>query len=345
MSMITYKYRVKDKHASELNTKARAVNFVWNFCNNTQKHALKWGKKWPSGYDLEKLTAGSSKELGIPSEVISKVCQQYHQSRKQFKKPCLRYRGKKSLGWVPVRARTIRKAADGISCNGKVYSLWLSRIMPDNAKICDGSNFSQDKKGRWYLNIVIDVPANENVAKEAVGIDLGLKDIAVMSGGEAVAAPQYYRTAHAKLAKAQRAKKKRQVTAIHARIANQRKDFLHKLSTDIVLQYGFIAIGNVNSSKLKKTRMAKSVSDAGWSSFRNMLAYKSDYAGAIYVEVNENFTTQTCSDCGVIGGPKGREGLGVREWVCECGSVHDRDVNSAKNILRLGHQTLTGAAV
>ena len=105
-----------------------------------------------------------------------------------------------------------------------------------------------------------------------------------------------------------------------------------------------IVVGNVNSSALAKTRMAKSVLDAGWASFKNMLAYKSIANGATFLEVNEAYTTQTCSDCGVIGGPKGRQGLGIREWQCVCGCIHDRDHNSALNILRIGQDTLRGAA-
>jgi putative transposase len=87
--------------------------------------------------------------------------------------------------------------------------------------------------------------------------------------------------------------------------------------------------------------MAKSVNDAGWAMFKNLLSYKAIARKVVYCEVSEYLTTQTCSDCGVIGGPKGREGLGIRGWVCgECGAVHDRDVNAALNILRMGHHTL-----
>ena len=72
--LLTYKFRVKDKHATELNRQARAVNSVWNFCNETQKHALKWGKKWPSGYDLCDLTAGSAPMLDLHAHTVQRVC-------------------------------------------------------------------------------------------------------------------------------------------------------------------------------------------------------------------------------------------------------------------------------
>ena len=103
----------------------------------------------------------------------------------------------------------------------------------------------------------------------------------------------------------------------------------------------FIVVGDVGSARLAKTNMAKSVNDAGWAMFRNLLEYKAIARKVVYREVSERLSTQTCSGCGAIGGPKGREGLGIREWVCgQCNAVHDRDVNAAMNILRLGHQSL-----
>lgn len=161
--------------------------------------------------------------------------------------------------------------------------------------------------------------------------------------GEKIEAQRLYRGAEAKLAVAQRANKKQRVKAIHAQIANRRKDFLHKLSTRLVKENGAIFVGNVNAAGLAKTNMAKSVLDAGWSSFRAMLQYKCDHAAVWFEEVNERYTTQTCSDCGALpdSRPKGIAGLGIREWTCsECGSVHDRDTNAARNILARGHARL-----
>jgi IS605 OrfB family transposase len=342
----TYKFRLKDKHCHELNRKARIVNFVWNFCNDTQRHALKWGKRWPTNYDLQRLTTGSSKELGLQADILARVCDKYVIARRAQKKSFLRYRGRKNLGWIPLRGRRIRFSGNGFICHGKVYSVWLSRLIPEGARICDGSSFSQDSKGRWYLNVLFDVPEVEKrIIDRTVGIDLGLKDLAALSTGEKIEAPQIYRNMQERLSKARRANKGRQVTNIHAKIANQRKDFLHKVSTQIVRDFDKIIVGDVNAEGLKQTTMAKSVSDAGWSMLRHQLRYKAIAHGAEYVEVSEKFTTQTCSDCGSVSGPKGIAGLGIREWECPCGSVHDRDVNSAKNILRLGCQTLAEGAV
>ncbi|MFZ4478853.1 MAG: RNA-guided endonuclease InsQ/TnpB family protein, partial [Rhodoferax sp.] len=106
---------------------------------------------------------------------------------------------------------------------------------------------------------------------------------------------------------------------------NRRKDFLHKLSTEIVRKHGAVFVGNVNASGLAKTTMAKSSLDAGWSAFRTMLMYKSDNAGVWFKEVNESFTTQECSSCHARTGPKGLQGLDVRSWTCSvCNTDHDR---------------------
>ena len=118
---------------------------------------------------------------------------------------------------------------------------------------------------------------------------------------------------------------------------------MHKFSTELVKENAAISVGNVSSKTLIKTKMAKSTLDAGWSMFKTMLQYKSHQAGIVFEEINESHTTQTCSCCGVIpaSSPKGRAGLGIREWTCsDCGSVHDRDTNAARNILARGHSRL-----
>ncbi len=347
--ILVYRYRVKSLEGL-LNKQSRAVNFVWNFCNDRQKDALRFGRRWHTGFDLNKLTSGSSKELGLHSGTVNAVCEQYAKSRSQKKRPYLRYRGKKSLGWVPLKGRDLKREGDSFSFAGNTFRVFNSRALPEG-KIKDGTNFSQDSKGNWFLNIVIDVAVVAPDARQpvnGVGIDLGLKDFATLSTGEKVDAQRIYRDAEEPLAVAQRANKKKRVTAIHAKIANQRKDFHHKLSNRIVREFDYIAVGNVNAAGLAKTNMAKSVLDVGWSSFRSQLAYKAIKHGAWYEEVNERFTSQVCSDCGALpdSRPKGIADLGIRSWTCsECGCVHDRDVNAAKNILnklgsRVGHDTL-----
>lgn len=170
---------------------------------------------------------------------------------------------------------------------------------------------------------------------------MGLKTLATYSDGSKIEAPRGYRRAQKRIAEHQRKHRSRHARNLHAKIANRRKDFLHQKSHKLTQNCELIVVGNVSSSKLTKTNMAKSVNDAGWSMFRHLLSYKAIARKVTYCEVSEHLTTQACSCCGAIGGPKGRKGLGIREWGRrECHTIHDRDVNAALNILRMGHHTL-----
>ena len=347
--LFTLKFRLRDKHATELNRQSRSVNVVWNYCNETQQKASRARRKWLTAVDLQRLTAGASKDLNLHAHTIQKVCQQYDRSRKQQKKPWLRFRGKKSLGWVPFNQGHV--TFDGVSFKfrGVTYQPMHLRDIPDSAVIHAGS-FNQDSGGHWYINIPVEFHT-EAFAKscgDAVGIDLGLKDLATLSTGEKISSPKHYRRLQDRLGKAQRAKKKRLARTVAAKIANARKDYLHKASAQIAVANGIVIVGNVSSEKLARTRMAKSVLDAGWSTFRKQLEYKAIRHGSIYLETDESHTTQTCSACGSLpeGRPRGIAGLAIREWVCgDCGSVHDRDVNAARNILARGLASLAEGAL
>ena len=346
----TIRVRLKDKHAPLLRQQASAVNYVWNYCNDLSVRYFDRNKKFLSAYDLQDYTNGSGKELNLHSHTIQLISAEYATRRKQFNKVKLKWRKSKgahrSLGWVPVKSNALRYKNGQIWYMGNPLSVWDSYGLKD-FELGTGS-FSEDSRGRWYLNTTVKVKcssASERQSKKTVGVDLGLKDFLTTSDGWQVEAERFYRSVEKKLAVAQRANKKSRVRALHAKVKNRRKDALHKLSTKLVTEYGTIFVGNVDSSKLSKTRMAKSVYDAGWYSFKTMLSYKSAIAGTWYEEVNESFSTQTCSYCGTRSGPKGLAGLGIREWICcNCGSIHDRDINAAKNILAVGHDRL-GAGI
>jgi len=336
----TFQYRIKDSTCgAPLTELARACNQVWNFCNESQEHALRWNQQWPTYQDLCKLTTGSSKELGLHSQTVQAVCEQYATRRQQCKKRKLRWRGKRSPGWVPFKASGVKVIDDTVTYSGHTFRFWKSRDLPGPVKC---GSFSQDSRGRWYVNFVVDVPDEApTTGTQQVGIDLGLKTLATCSDGRKIEAPRWYRNQQRRIAEHQRKKRSRQARNLQAKIANRRKDFLHKESDRLTKECEFIVVGDVGSARLAKTNMAKSVNDAGWALFRHFLEYKAIARKVVYREVSERLSTQTCSGCGAIGGPKGREGLGIREWVCsECHSVHDRDVNAAMNILRLGHQSL-----
>jgi putative transposase len=340
--VLVYRYRVKSRDGL-LSQQAQACNIVWNYCNDTQQAALKWGRKWPSGFDLNRLTAGASKELGLHSGTVNAVCEQYAKSRHQHHRPLLRHRGKRSLGWVPFKGRDLKREGQAFRFSGHSFRVFNSRALPNDAKIRDGSSFAQDARGNWFLNVALEVSeAQARTTDRGVGIDLGLKEFASLSTAEKIANPRHLDALTHGLAKAQRAQKKRLVTKIHAKGANRRRDFLHKLSHRIVRDFDYIAVGNVNAAGLAKTSLAKSVLDASWSSFRHMLRYKAIARGAWFQEVNEAFTTQACSTCGSLprSRPRGIAGLGIREWQCsDCRALHDRDTNAAISILRVGHHS------
>ena len=234
-----------------------------------------------------------------------------------------------------ARSNTARYGfGSGIAYGLKQYALGTGSI-------------SEDARGRWHINICA-TPKQKVMHQivlfsDPVGIDLGLKEFAATSDGSKIEAQKFYRELEGPLAIAQRANKKNRVKAMHVRIANHRKDFHHKLSTKLITSYGAIFVGNVNASALAKTNQAKSVLEAGWSTFRTMLQYKCDRAGVWFDEIKEAYSTQTCSCCKKRTGPKGLEGLQIREWNCsECQTVHHRDINAGKNILAAGHGRLAG---
>jgi len=344
----TLKLRIKDKHASALAAMAREVNLVWNYVNELSHRSIRERQKWLSSYDLQTYTAGFSKCDGVKvgSATVQRVCEEYATRRKQFKKARLNWRvsnpksPKRSLGWIPFKKGGAIYRNGQVKFCGMALSLWDSYGL-SKYELRAGS-ISQDARSRWYLNVAVEVEAAPSVGTASVGIDLGLKTTAVCSSGQSLAS-RIYRQHEPALAIAQRAGKKDRARAIHAKIANVRKDAMHKFSTRLVAENAAIFVGNVSSQALIKTKMAKSALDAGWSMFKTMLEYKSHQAGIVFEEVNESYTTQTCSCCGVIpvSSPKGRAGLGIREWACsDCGAVHDRDTNSARNILARGHSRL-----
>ena len=343
MMVLTYKFRVRDTASSELNRQARAVNFVWNYCNERQKEALNKGRKWLSKYDLQKLTAGSSKELDIHAHTIKGVCSQYDDSRRTHKKASLKWRSKKSLGWVPFSTGHVTYKNGAFVFRGREYKAWISRDLEDGQTFRAGS-FNQDSQGRWYINLSVEVESLEKAEGSAVGIDLGLKELASMSNGQKIEHPHYYKKSQDRIAVAQRANKKKQVKKLHTKVKNQRKDFLHKESKKIVREYSQIFVGNVNAKAIAKTKMSKNSLDAGWAMFKQMLEYKAIRHQGLFAEVGEAYTTQTCSSCGSVEGPKGVAGLGIRRWACSCGVEHDRDTNAATNIAARGLASLVEGA-
>ena len=207
----------------------------------------------------------------------------------------------------------------------------------------------RDASGRYFASFVVKVeptplPANG----KALGIDLGLASLAVTSDGEKIAPPKFLRSALKRLRRLQRNLKhkqkgsnrlavaRRKVAALHASIADKRLDFLHQLSTRIIRENQAVVLEDLNvSGMLKNKRLARSIADAGWRQFRILLESKAEQYDRQVVVINRWLpTSQVCSACGHHDGKKE---LSIREWQCpSCGTVHDRDVNAALNILAAG---------
>jgi IS605 OrfB family transposase len=341
--MLTLKYRVKDATVGKhLNRFAWASNQVWNYCCQIQRQAeSRWkagrSVRWPSAFDLIKLCTGSAAELGLHSDTVQTICRQFAASRDLHKR-CPRFRAsggaKRALGWVPFIPRALKIDGAHVVYLKRKFHFWKSREIPGEFK---AGSFVQDARGRWYVTFQCEIADELPTGTGEIGIDLGLRRLAKCNDGTEIPALRHYRRYERALAIAQRARNSRRVKAIHAKIANARRYHLHEQSTRIARENRLIVVGNVNAAKLAKTRMAKSVLDAGWSMFRNQLRYKASRHGARYVEADERWTSATCSSCHARSGPKGIAGLRMRDWVCsECGVVHDRDLNAALNILSLG---------
>jgi IS605 OrfB family transposase len=334
--MKTFQFRIKDSSKkTKLKALASKVNFVWNYCNQVSEFAWKRDKKWLSEFDLNNLTSGSSKELKLRSSTIQSICAEYAARRNAAKRSKISWRSfKRSLGWIPVKSNGFKLKNDTVIFQKQTYKIWKSRSLFGIVKT---ATFSQNSKGNWFINIVCRTEKVESNNNEVIGIDLGLKTLATLSNGEKIENPKILSQYEQKLAFAQRANKKKQVTNIHNKIKNIRKDFLHKETTKLTKKYNKIYIGNVSSLKLAKTKLAKSVNDASWGLFKSLLNYKAISLGGELIITNENHSSITCGVCFLKTGPTGLSKLGVRKWTCSaCNSHHDRDVNAAKNILTFG---------
>ncbi|MET7846774.1 RNA-guided endonuclease InsQ/TnpB family protein [Streptomyces avermitilis] len=214
----------------------------------------------------------------------------------------------------------------------------------------------KDAAGRYFASFVIDTDPAVDAARmpgtdQAVGIDLGLTHFAVLSDGTKIDSPRFLRRAEKKLKKAQQALSRKQkgsrnrekarlkVARAHAQVADARREFHHQLSTQLIRDNQAIGVEDLAVKGLARTRLAKSLHDAGWSTFVHMLEYKAARYGRTLVKIGRfEPTSQTCSACGIKDGPKP---LSVREWTCTaCGTLHDRDHNAAKNV-----KTAAGLAV
>ena len=226
---------------------------------------------------------------------------------------------------------------------GDVPVHWSRRLPADPSSV----TVVKDAAGRYFASFLVNITGEAlPPVKSEVGIDLGLTHFAVLSDGTKVTAPKFLRRAARKLRRLQQdlCRKQRgsqnrkkavvKVARAHARVADSRRDWQHKLSTAIIRDNQAVYVEDLCVTGLGRTRLAKSIHDAGWSQFTAMLEYKAARGGRTFGKVDRFApTSQKCSSCGRVDGPKP---LAVRSWTCRCGAVHDRDINAAINVLAQG---------
>ena len=357
-----YKYRFypTPEQAGQLNQTFGCVRYVYNRALAERHRAWTQEKRRVTHAETDRMLTGWKRDpetawLAEPSKGPLQASLRNLQSafdkfwRKQNRYPKFKKKGKSRDSATYYRnCFTFRDGKLKLAKQSEPLDIRWSRPLPDGA---DPSQVtvSRDAAGRWFVSLLVEETITPYASTEAaVGVDLGITTLAALSTGEKIANPKYEKADRAKLAKAQRnlarkkkgsanrAKARLKVARIHARIADRRRDHLHKFTTRLVRENQVIAIEDLSVRNMVKNRsLARAISDASWSELRRMLEYKADWHGRELVAIDRWYpSSKTCSDCGHL---LRSLPLNVREWVCaECGTVHDRDVNAAKNVLAVG---------
>ncbi|NEO57865.1 MAG: IS200/IS605 family element transposase accessory protein TnpB [Okeania sp. SIO3B5] len=359
-----YKYRIYPNHIqiTKLNQLFGCCRYVWNqslaYCNQLYIG----GQKKPSYVDLTKqFITQAKKELLWLKDVASTPLQQslkdLDQAYKNFFDSCTGKR--KGIQFKPpkFKSRKSRQTARFVGgnykiCQDKIYlpkvgkiKIFWSRKLPSHPS---SVTIIKDSSNRYFASFVVET-CTERLPKSgnSIGIDLGISTFATLSNGEKFEAPKPLKKNLKKLGKFQRKFAKTQlgskrrekarvrVAKLHAKVKDIRTDFLHKLSTDLVRKYDTIVLEDLNVSGMVSNRkLAKAISDLGWREFRTLTEAKCEKYGREFGTISRwEPTSQKCSNCGFKGGKKE---LNVREWTClNCGTLHDRDINAAINILEV----------
>ncbi|MDX3094596.1 RNA-guided endonuclease TnpB family protein [Streptomyces sp. ME01-24h] len=355
-----YRFYPTDAQAAELSRTFGCVRKVYNLALAARTEA--WTRQERVNYNATSamLTAWKkTEELAYLNEVSSVPLQQalrhlqtaftnFFGKRAKYPRFKSRKKSRKSAEYTTSAFRfrdgklTLAKMAEPLDI------VW-SRPLPEGASPSTVT-VSQDAAGRWYVSLLCEDPSVQPLSATgaAVGIDVGLDHLVTLSTGEKISNPRHERRDRARLARAQRqlarkakgdganrAKARRKVAGIYARIADRRYDHLHKLTTRLVRENQTIVIEDLAvRNMVKNGSLARAISDAAWSEFRSMLEYKAQWYGREVIAIDRWFpSSRLCSACGTL---RDTMPLKVRTWTCGCGTTHDRDVNAAKNILAVG---------
>ena len=355
-----YRFSPTDAQAAELSRTFGCVRKVYNLALAVRTEA--WMRQERVSYiqTSAMLTAWKkTEELAYLNEVSSVPLQQalrhlqtaftnFFGKRARYPRFKSRKKSRKSAEYTTSAFRfrdgklTLAKMAEPLDI------VW-SRPLPEGAQPSTVT-VSQDAAGRWYVSLLVEDPTVQPLpaAGTAVGVDVGLGHLLTLSTGEKVANPRHERRDRARLARAQRKlartaggdgtnrrKARQKVAKVYARIADRRRDHLHKLTTRLVRENQTIVIEDLTvRNMVKNSRLARAISDAAWADFRSMLEYKAHWYGREVIAVDRWFpSSKLCSACGTL---RDKLPLNVRTWTCDCGTTHDRDVNAANSLLAAG---------
>ncbi|WP_107085570.1 RNA-guided endonuclease InsQ/TnpB family protein [Streptomyces acidiscabies] len=356
-----YRFRPTDAQTAELSRTFGCVRKVYNLAlaARTEAWAIRQERVNYNATSAMLTAWKKTEELAFLNEVSSvplQQCLRHLQTAftnffaKQAKYPRLKSRKKsrKSAEYTTSGFR-FRNGRLTLAKMTEPLDIVWHRPLPEDAKPSTVT-VSQDAAGRWFVSLLCEDPSVQPLAATdlAVGVDVGLDHLLTLSTGEKIANPGHERRDRARLALAQRrlatkakgdganrAKARRKVAKIHARITDRRRDLLHKLSTRLVHENQVVVIEDLTVRNMLKNRtLARAISDAAWHQFRTMLEYKAQWYGREIVVVDRWFpSSKLCSVCGTL---RDKMPLNVRTWTCDCGTTHDRDVNAAKNLLAAG---------
>jgi putative transposase len=360
-----YRFRMRPTpaQAHALNRMAGARRFVWNWALRRRKdHYAATGRsigfeQLSAELTLLKQQPGMEWLGDVDSQALQQALRDLHRAFTNFFEKRARYPRFKSRKRDAARFRIPQRIQlrDGAVYVPKVGSVRI-RQSRDIDGTLKGATFRRAADGCWYVSLTVEfamadveIPAPDPT--KTIGIDLGLIDFVTTSDGSLpTPAPRFYRKARNKIRRAQRAvsrgrkgskrreQARRRLARAHQEAARRRDDFLHKLSTDLVDRHDAIGIEDLNVKGLARTKLARSFSDAAMAEFRRQLAYKCEWARKTLIVIDRYFpSSKMCSACGAL---NDRLTLSHREWDCDCGAHHRRDLNAAINIRDEGLRTL-----